>query len=437
MKKWRLIIVTILLLLPLLAVAEQPPVIQTKVLPEGMAGVFYNAKIIAEGNSPITYTLSFYNDGTSGYPSGMKLSHSGTLYGNPESAGTYTFTVCAACGEKEAYQQYTLTVKPFDETKLRRGGTDAGIVGNMADSNVGVSNALQGGKATMQAGNIYFINSKGFLYEATPPYAKPVKRFKATAYKWMDAENNHLYYYQRYLDARGTSEDGSDNKYVTRIARDPLGEKGRITLTSLTQKDISTLSVTSQVVLFVKGEKHGVLTRLPLEGGLETAIHCYHQGREVYALSAIPYNGAAYFQGERDKCLYRVFLDGEVTEKLTEEKINAYTIVRYSGRDMLCYTNAKDEVVIAELNGQNAQRLGTIKGRMLNADGAYLYYLDMKHIPHRINIETGSQPEKLSNMKCDQVYLFQDGIILHKRNSKQFYFMGKAPGAEALRLNKE
>lgn len=430
--------VLVLVLLSGAALAASPPVFETQELPDGMAGVFYNAKIVAKGTGDVKYTLSYYNDGTSGYPAGMKMTSTGTLYGNPSSPGTYEFVVCAACGVDETYKTYSITVKEYDESKLARGGTNPAIIGDGTDSNVGISNALSGGRAAMVGDTIYFINNKGLLYQSQAPFEKPSLRFKAAAYDLMDARGNNLYYYQRYLNERGTAEDYSDYKYVTRIARDPLGDKGRSTLLELSQKEAATLTVTGQVILFIKGEENGVMTRIPLEGGMETQLHVYNGGREIYATKALPYKGYAYFIAENDGHLYRAYLDGQLAQKLTDVEVNSFTIARFSGRDILCYTNEKDELYASQPDGLLAQRLGDLRGTMLNADSDYLYFLDKdnKYRPSRLRLPEFDKVEQLSDIAGDQLYVFDEGVLWRKRKARQFYFIGQG-AAEAVRLNKE
>ncbi len=438
MKKSLLFLAAVLLIcLTGSALASAAPTFETEVLPDGMAGVFYNAKIIAQGAGKVNYTLSYYNDGTSGFPAGLKMSSNGTLYGNPKAPGTYEFVVCAACGVDEAYKTYTLTVKEFDESKLAPGGTNEKVIGLGLDSNVGISNALSGGRAAMQNGSIYFINNKGYLYQSPAPYEKATQRFKATAYDLMDAHNGSLYYYQRYLNERGTMEDYSDYKYVTRIARDPLGDKGRSTLMELSQKEAATLTVTDEVILFIKGEENGVMTRIPMQGGLETQMHVYHAGQEMYAVKALPYKGHAYFIAENDGRLYRAYLDGQIAHRLTEEKVRSFTMARFAGRDILCFTNDNDELYACQPDGQLLERLGDLKGTMLNADQDFLYFFDKdnKYRPSRVRLPEFDKVEQLSDIAGDQLYVFDEGIIWRKRKAPQFYFMDKTAG-EPVRLNK-
>lgn len=437
MKK-KLFIVAVALFVCLMGAAlAAAPTFETQTLPEGMAGVFYSAKIVAQGSDKVNYTLSYYNDGTSGMPAGLKMASNGALYGNPRAAGTYEFVVCAACGVEETYKTYTLTIKEFDESKLNPGGTNEKIIGLGLDSNVGISNALSGGRAAMQNGNIYFINNKGYLYQSSAPYEKVAQRFKATAYDLMDAHSGSLYYYQRYLNERGVAEDMSDYKYVTRIARDPLGDKGRSTLLELSQKEAATLTVTDEIILFVKGGENGVMTRIPPQGGQETQLHVYHGGREIYALKAVPYKGYAYFIAENDGRLYRAYLDGQLAYPLTEGKVNSFTFARFYGRDILCFTNDKDELYGCQPDGQLTERLGDLKGTMLNADTEYLYFFDKnnKYRPSRVRLPEFDNVQQLSDIAGDQLYVFDEGIIWRKRKAPQFYFLDKL-AEQPVRLNK-
>lgn len=171
MKKQFLVIIT-LVMLSVFSAAHASPVITTEMLTNGMAGVFYSAKITADGQQPISFELAYNNDGTSGLPGGLKLAKNGTIYGNPGSTGTYTFSVYAISAKGEAAKAFTLSVRPFDENQLRKGGDNASILGEGADSVVGIANALSGGRVTLQGDTVYFIDKKGYLNESPPALHK-------------------------------------------------------------------------------------------------------------------------------------------------------------------------------------------------------------------------------------------------------------------------
>ncbi|MDD2427972.1 MAG: DUF5050 domain-containing protein [Eubacteriales bacterium] len=438
MKKQFLVIIT-LVMLSVFSAAHASPVITTEMLTNGMAGVFYSAKITADGQQPISFELAYNNDGTSGLPGGLKLAKNGTIYGNPGSTGTYTFSVYAISAKGEAAKAFTLSVRPFDENQLRKGGDNASILGEGADSVVGIANALSGGRVTLQGDTVYFIDKKGYLNESPPPYTRSSKRFKATKYESMDSAGDNLYYYQRYLDTKGTAPDGSDNTFVTRIARDPLGDKGRSTLINLTQKEMTTLSVTNEIILFVKGEKPGTMVRLPLDGGGDRVVHAYNAGRELDVLGAIPYNGYAYFQAAQDGSLYRMYLDGEIAQRLTNERIGTFTIARREGEDVLCYTNETGTLVTSDLDGSNALPFPDYRAAHLNADEEYLYFTDAanKNRVVRVNLATPREAEILADLSADQLYIFDESVVLRKKGSEEFYILSKKAGSEPVRLNKE
>jgi hypothetical protein len=74
------------------AVIEQPnpPEIITAMLPQGRAGTFYSATLVAAGSTPVTWTLAGGN-----LPAGLVLAHTGFISGTPVAAGTSSFTVRA------------------------------------------------------------------------------------------------------------------------------------------------------------------------------------------------------------------------------------------------------------------------------------------------------------------------------------------------------
>lgn len=437
MKK-RFTVVLALLMMLALSPASASPVITTDSLPTGMAGVFYSAALTAQGEQPLSFELAYSNDGTNGLPGGLKLAKNGTLYGNPDHAGTFTFTVFVLGAKGEAFREFTIQVRPFDENQLRKGGEKESVLGEGTDSITGIANALSGGRVTMQNDGVYFIDRKGYLYESSAPYTKAARRFKATAYDSMDSLNDSLYYYQRYLDTKGTSPDGSDNTFVTRIARDPLGAKGRSTLASLTQKEITALSVTNEIILFVKGENPGTMVLLPIEGGGDSMLHAYHAGHELDIAGAIPYNGYAYFKSAPDGTLYRMYLDGERAERLTEREVGTFTIARRNGEDMLCYTDDTGAIIAADLDGSNAQPLSSHKASVLNADENSLYFIDPenKNRAMRMDPAAPETAEELSDVPCDQLYVFEKAVVLHKKGGDDFILLSKEGSSEPVYIGK-
>lgn len=439
MKKLIACALMLALLFPLLpARAENGPEFVNTALSDGMAGVFYATRFSVKDEKNVVFGIAYNNDGTNGLPKGMKLKENGALFGYPERAGTYVFRVCAVGQKGDTYQTFTLNVRAFNEAALNPGGKDLSVIGAPTASFTGISNALNGGRAAMAGDTAFIINRKGFLLQSEPPYKKTVKRFPATAYANMAHEGGNLYYFQRYLDKRGTAEDGSDNKYYMRVARDPLGEKGRSTLAEMRGK-IASLTARSEGLVFIDGEKHGVISLLGLEGGL-VPRRAYADGRAVFATHMLVMNGKAYFRSERDGRLYQMYLDGEIARPVTDEKAASFTFARYNGYPALCWTNEKKEIFFANESGQGAARLGTLKGKMLNADDTHLYFLDAqnKYRPTRVLLTAPDEKETLCDTQADSLYVFDRHIIFLKKGSSQYYILDKnAPGAKPVRLNKE
>ena len=84
-----------------------PPIITTYSLPQAAAGTSYTHTLTATGDTPITWTLS-----GGSLPDGLSLGSSGILYGTPDKAGAYYFTVQATNSAGTASQTLSLIV-PF------------------------------------------------------------------------------------------------------------------------------------------------------------------------------------------------------------------------------------------------------------------------------------------------------------------------------------
>ncbi len=70
--------------------APEPPAITTISLPDGMVGTAYNQTLTAQGDTPITWSISGGN-----LPTGLTLSPNGAITGTPSAVGTFNFTVTA------------------------------------------------------------------------------------------------------------------------------------------------------------------------------------------------------------------------------------------------------------------------------------------------------------------------------------------------------
>lgn len=95
-------------------VEEKAPVIKTTVIPEGKAGEYYYTQLQASGAYP--YWNEYYNPGHRNElkESGLEISSSGQLFGTPEKAGTYEFTLSCSNKGGDSYVTYTLTVREAD-----------------------------------------------------------------------------------------------------------------------------------------------------------------------------------------------------------------------------------------------------------------------------------------------------------------------------------
>ncbi len=336
MKKLISLLLLATLLLPVPGMGAAPE-ITTQYLPDAMVGVYYNTRIKADGEAPLTFAVSRATGERNDFPRALKLSTSGVLSGTPAHPGTLVFTVKVISQQGTTEKQLKLKVLPFDESQLATGGMDADIVGWSNDPITGVANGLNGGRVAMYEDRAYFLDRKGYLFQAEAPYKKAALVYKAREYGWLDTTGEMMVYFHRYLQTRAVAAPeatkGPDG-YVTRIARDPIGKKGRATVMDLRVKKIDYLSVTDKIALFIQ---EGQMVLAELANGNNQVLRAYHEGRELQADLALPYNGHAYFRNRKDGCIYRVALDGQVATRLTQDKAETFTLAG-SGKETLLYS---------------------------------------------------------------------------------------------------
>ena len=82
------------------------PAITTSSLPDGTVGTAYNHTLTVTGDTPITWNLG---NGTS-LPTGLSLSGTGAITGNPTAAGTFNFTVRAANATGSVTKALSITI---------------------------------------------------------------------------------------------------------------------------------------------------------------------------------------------------------------------------------------------------------------------------------------------------------------------------------------
>ncbi len=236
MKKLISLLLLATLLLPVPGMGAAPE-ITTQYLPDAMVGVYYNTRIKADGEAPLTFAVSRATGERNDFPRALKLSTSGVLSGTPAHPGTLVFTVKVISQQGTTEKQLKLKVLPFDERQLATGGMDADIVGWSNDPITGVANGLNGGRVAMYEDRAYF-DRKGYLFQAEAPLTKrpPWCTKRAREYGWLDTTGEMMVYFHRYLQTRAVAAPeatkGPDG-YVTRIARDPIGKKGRATVMDL------------------------------------------------------------------------------------------------------------------------------------------------------------------------------------------------------------
>ena len=90
-----------------LYIAPTPPTITTTTLPNGMVGTVYSQTLSATGTIPITWSI----ESGSNLPGGLLLIGD-TIYGTPNTAGTFVFSIVATNGEGSDTAQLSITIAP-------------------------------------------------------------------------------------------------------------------------------------------------------------------------------------------------------------------------------------------------------------------------------------------------------------------------------------
>lgn len=424
------------LLLPFAALAEQKPVIQTTSLSPAMAGVHYGTRLQASGEHPMLFHLVAGEGIANVFPDGMKLSENGGLYGTPAIPGYYEFQVRVTNPAGSSYITYGLRVQDYDESKMRQGGDTPELLGEGQDSLNGIANGLNGGRVTIQGGTVYFTDSKGFLMELPAPYDKKARRmFSAREYRWLDSNEETLYYYQRYLDNEATRKLGV-NTFVTRIAEDPIVGKGRNTLHSLSWEDFSSLAITNEVLVYI-GYDH-TMGRVQLSNKGHTDLRMYHAGREVKANLALPLNGYVYFREPETGFLYRAPLDGQLAQPVVEERVLAFTPARQDGDIRLFFADEDGQVQSVTLAGDDRRTLEGVTATALNANERALFYTD-KENKNKLTMLENADPQSatvLTDFAVEQIYSADDMVAYKKNKSRELWVLPLYSEAEAVRILK-
>jgi hypothetical protein len=412
-------------------------------LPEAMVGVYYHARVKVVGDDiPYSVTLTTNPAGDNAFPSELAITEDGVIYGTPQQEGVFPFSLQVAYGDdKTTFCVTKLVVGPFSQDALLQGGEDENVIGEGNDSLTGVANGINGGRVTMEEGKdtAYFISSKLKLYESRRPYAKAAELFPAPEYRWLDSIGSNLYYCHRYYQEPEGDNDGDlKDNYVTRICRDPAGKKGRKTLIDLSGKEIMDLAVTDRIVLYIQGKDKGIIKRIPLGGGEAVSIRSYHEEKELQADRVFPYNGYAYLRNAENGCLYRVALDGEIAEKLTDEKACAYTISRVNNEDFLFYADAGGSLFRVPPKGGEKEAFGGLKASVINSDADALYFANAKDKDKLYCVSSGSpdSPTKLTDFAVDQIYVFDSMLAVQKKGGQELYVLSKDGKEEPVRIGK-
>ena len=418
---------------------------KTEHLPDAMAGVYYHTRVEVEGDDiPYEITLTQNPAGDNEFPDELTITADGYIYGTPSTAGTFPFSLQVAYApDMTRFCVLKLVVKPFSQGALKQGGTDTSIIGMGNDSLTGVANGMNGGRVTMEANGItaFFVSSENKLHSIDPPYKKASEMFTPPEYRWLDCIGKNLYYYHRYYyktPGPALTHVETISGYITRICRDPIYSTGRKTLVELEKRDIHDLAVTNEVVVYILGEDEGLIKRLPLDGGKAVNIRCYYNARELTADMVFPYNGYAYLRDSSDKFIYRVQLDGEAAERLTDFKAKSFTITQVSGTDSLIFTNTNGSIISAALEGGKPAALGNVKAAALNSDAEYIYFANPEDSNRLYRLSPGSPetPEKLADLSIDQIYVFDHMLAVQKAGSQELYLLPKDGSSAPVRIGK-
>lgn len=444
MKKAGLFLIVILLCLPLTGISYVTPEFTSNpTLPDAMQGMYYSAKIKAKGSGPLTFSFEPGDYTAHSVPKGLTMNKEGLIYGTPQKPGSYQFVVQVSDATIPAQTTdiFYLTVKSFDESSLKQGGSDTGIIGYGLDDLTGVANAPNGGRAAMGKGLLFFVNSKGYLMQSSSPFRNASRSYGAAGYDCLDTLSSDLYYFQRYLSktikeedtfhivGRGTFHVPSTKKqYINRIVQDSIAKKGRITLEMLDKK-ISCLSLTREIVLYIQD---GLLKRLSVSNGKGSTIRAYAGGHELRAASSFPYNGYAYFVGKNDGRLYRIPLDGQLAEPLTQNRVTAYTVAPFQGKPALFFSDKNQQLFRTGLDGTAPQALNGLKASALNADDSYVYFTNALDNNKVYRMEAGSEiAVRLSETSAENIYVFDTHIAFESQSGAALIILPKEGGSEA------
>lgn len=425
------------LLISLAAVAETKPQIKTKSLIDGTAGYFYGTRIVAEGERPMVFGYAHGEDLSNAFPEGMSLSKSGVLSGTPVYPGDYAFAVSVTNPAGTSQQNYSLRILPWDEGRLHQGGENGEIVGSGDERPIGLANGINGGRVSMQGDTAYFVDAKRYLLGLSAPFdGKAERLFSAPGYAHIDSNADYLYYYHRYLD-NAASDAAGESVYVTYIACDPIAGRGRYSLLDLRLPELSNLCITGEVLTYIGYE--GLLGRVGLKDRRAVDLRYYHDGSEITADLAFPYQGRLWFRQAKTGWLYSGALDGEVARPLVQDKVLAYTIASSAGGDLLVYALADGKAVYAlPLEGGEPRPLEGIRASQLNAAERLLYYADAStgNRLFVLDLDDPSEPRQLSQVAVDQIYAFEGWVAYQKKGSKSLYIMSPEQDQPAAMLSK-
>lgn len=314
---------------------------------------------------------------------------------------------------------------------------------DVGDSLTGVSNAVNGGRVAMGKGTLFFVNKERYLMQSNPPFQRSERAYGAVEYASLDTLNGDIYYFHHYLAERGEKpttftvvgrgkfyEPGKPNKYVTRIVRDSINKKGRLTLVNVSER-IRSLSVTQNKVLYVLSDS---LVSTDIKSTATKEIPIYFQGKQMDVHYVFPYGEYAYFNSKNNGLLYRVPLTGQHAEQISDRKVGAFTIAKMGPEEVLLFSDAKSSLFSWPLDGSSSPALVEgVKASVLNADETYVYFANAAdgHKVYRLELETG-EATPLSSHAVKSIYVFDDYLAYEQRSDTSLYVMSKGGGQAVL-----
>jgi hypothetical protein len=154
--------------LTIVVAAASPLTISSRSVPGGVQGTYYSDELDAYGGvAPYTWSLS-----SGALPAGLTLDpSSGSIYGQPKSYGTYSFTVSVSDSSTPEAEttgaSYTLDIAPATPLSVQASSLPAGTQGQYYDQSLGVTGGVEPYAISVASGELpegLYIDSYGEIY---------------------------------------------------------------------------------------------------------------------------------------------------------------------------------------------------------------------------------------------------------------------------------